>query len=189
LSAAVVSQLLAAHEGATLISRDLVADPVPHLDGSIAAGFRQLDGAGVDDAARAEHARSEVLVREFLASDVIVVGAPMYNFSVGTQLKAWMDRVAQPSRTFNYTAAGPVGLAVDKTVIIASTRGGMYSAGPGAAMDFHETYLKAFFGFLGVRDVRVVRAELLSKGAELRSQSLNSAFDSVPAVVANLKAA
>ena len=189
LSAAIASEVQAISPGATLVYRDLAAEPIPHLDGAVAAGFRPLASTAADQATRAEHARSETLVTEFLASDVIVLGVPMYNFSIPTQLKAWFDRIAQPGRTFQYTASGPVGLAGGKTVIVASTRGGMYSSGPAAVMDFHEAYLKAFFGFLGVTRVSIVRAELLTKGAELRSQSMRSALESIPAALGILQAA
>lgn len=138
-----------------------------------------------DPATLAEHARSARLADEVLASDVIVIGAPMYNFSVASQLKAWIDRVAQPGRTFRYTADGPVGLSGGRRVIVASTRGGMYAAGAAAAMDFQEAYLKAFFGFLGITDVRFVCAERLTKGVELRQQSIGSARATVRELVAH----
>lgn len=189
LSAAIIEELLTVYAGAKVIARDLVSDAIPHLDSAIVAGFRPVGAATADDVARAEHARSEELVRELLESDVIVLGAPMYNFSVATHLKAWFDRIAQPDRTFKYTATGPVGLTRDKVVIAASTRGGMYSSGSAAAMDFHEAYLKAFFGFLGIRKISFVRAELLSKGAELRNQSIRNALASVPETVASMTAA
>jgi len=188
LSAAIVAALLDATPDATVVRRDLAADPIPHLDGAIAAGFRPLGFGDPDAATLAEHARSETLVSELLASDVIVIGAPMYNFSLPTQLKAWIDRVAQPGRTFKYTATGPVGLAGGKTVIVASTRGGMYSAGPATTMDYQEDYLKAVFGFLGITDVRFVRAEQLSRGADVRSQAMEAARAAVSGVV-NLAAA
>jgi FMN-dependent NADH-azoreductase len=100
-----------------------------------------------------------------------------------------MDRIAQPGRSFRYTEEGPVGLAGGRRVIVASTRGGMYSAGAASGMDFQESYLQAFFGFLGIADVRFVRAERLTKGAELREQSLTDATFRVPAVVAQALAA
>lgn len=185
LSAAIVDALRSEHPDATVVHRDLVAEAIPHLDAAIAAGFRPVGTdafANLDETVLAEHARSQRLVDELLASDVLVIGAPMYNFSVPTQLKAWIDRVAQPGRTFKYTETGPVGLAMGKTVIVASTRGGLYSSGPAAAMDFQEAYLKAMFGFIGIKDVRFVRAELLSKGSELREQALAAAHTAVPGV-------
>ncbi|MYM89624.1 FMN-dependent NADH-azoreductase [Rugamonas sp. FT82W] len=176
LSSAIVGELLQQRPNAQVVHRDLVADPVAHLTGAIAAGFRAPAGAPVaDPATLGEHARSAQLADEFLASEVIVIGAPMYNFSVASQLKAWIDRVAQPGRTFRYTADGPVGLSGGRRVIVASTRGGMYSAGAAAGMDFQESYLKAFFGFLGIGDVQFVRAERLTKGAELRELSIGAA--------------
>ncbi|MDY1547087.1 FMN-dependent NADH-azoreductase [Luteibacter sahnii] len=181
LSAAVVDTARLRHPGIVVVYRDLVADPVPHLDGAIAAGFRPVAGNDADSVTHAEHERSRSLVDEFLASDLIVIGAPMYNFSVSTQLKAWIDRIAQPGKTFQYTAQGPVGLAAGKRVIVASTRGGMYSAGPAAAMDFQEAYLKAMFGFLGIIDVTFVRAEQLSRGDELRAQSICDAHAAIDA--------
>lgn len=190
LSRLVVAGLTQASPAADVRYRDLVDDAVPHLDGAIAAGFRAVPGvAAPDDATAAEHARSEQLVAEFLDSEVIVIGVPMYNFSVPSQLKAWLDRIAQPGRTFRYTADGPVGLAGGRRVIVASTRGGMYSVGAASGMDFQESYLKVFFGFLGITDVQFVRAERLSKGAEVREQSIAEATTRVPAVVAHALAA
>lgn len=181
----IVDGLFREHPAAQLRYRDLVAEGLPHLTGAIAAGFRSPGLAGNTDASTAsEHARSETLVSEFLDSDVIVIGAPMYNFSVPSQLKAWMDRIAQPGRTFRYTSEGPVGLAGGRRVVVASTRGGVYSVGAAASMDFQESYLKAFFGFLGINEVQVVRAERLTKGAELREQSLADAGAAVPAAIA-----
>lgn len=178
LTRALVDGLRRAHPGATVVYRDLVADPVPHLTGAIAAGFRPVQGATSTDTA-AEHARSEALVSELLASDVAVIGAPMYNFSVASQLKAWIDRVVQPGRSFQYTADGPVGLAGGKRVFIASARGGAYSAGAAATMDFQESYLRAVLAFIGITDVRTVRAENLSRGPEARALSLQSAHAAV----------
>jgi FMN-dependent NADH-azoreductase len=190
LSAAIVEALRQERPTAQVVYRDLAADAVAHLTGEIAAGFRGAAGAQpTDPATRAEHARSEQLVAEFLASDLIVIGAPMYNFSVSSQLKAWIDRVAQPGRTFRYTADGPVGLSGGRRVIVASTRGGMYSLGAAAGMDFQESYLVAFFGFLGITDVEFVRAERLSKGPDARETSLREARALVRGAVEHVLAA
>nr|WP_198980549.1 NAD(P)H-dependent oxidoreductase [Herbaspirillum sp. ASV7] len=186
LSAALVEQLRTRFPEAQLVRRDLAVAPIAHLNGAIAAGFRQPGTVAADAAVRSEHALSETLVSELLDSDVIVLGAPMYNFSVPSQLKAWLDRIAQAGRTFRYTENGPVGLSGDKTVLVASTRGGMYSSGPAGVMDHQESYLKAFFGFIGIQRVHFVRAELLTKGAELRSTSMRNALDQVPTLVAAL---
>ena len=178
LSQAIVAGLLRQHPGATVAHRDLVAEAIPHLDGAIAAGFRPI-APPAQAATAAEHARSQTLVAELLASDILVIGAPMYNFSVASQLKAWIDRVVQPGRTFQYTAQGPVGLATGKRVFIASSRGGLYSSGPLAPLDFQESYLRAVLAFIGITDVQVVRAENLSRGPEVREQSLQAAHAAV----------
>jgi FMN-dependent NADH-azoreductase len=185
----IVTQLTEAIPSAEVLYRDLIDDAVPHLTGDIAAGFRSVASATPDAATAAEHARSEQLVSEFLDSDAIVIGVPMYNFSVPGQLKAWLDRIAQPGRTFRYTAEGPVGLSGGRRVIVVSTRGGMYSVGAASGMDFQESYLTAFFGFLGITDVQFVRAERLSKGAEARELALAEATDQVPAIVTRALAA
>lgn len=189
LTAAIVQALQQRRPEARVVSRDLVADPVPHLSGDVAAGFRALGDRAFDAETLAEHGRSEDLVTEFLASDVIVIGAPMYNFSVSTQLKAWLDRIAQVGRTFRYTEQGPVGLSAGRRVIIASTRGGLYSAGPGAVMDFQEAYLRAFFGFLGIEEVQFVRAETLSRGPDASAQAMGQAQARIADVVAQTLAA
>ncbi|KVA29912.1 FMN-dependent NADH-azoreductase [Burkholderia cepacia] len=187
LSAAVVAGLRAQHPSAHVAYRDLVQDEIRHLTGPIAAGFRQIDVGALDDATAREHELSEALVKEFLASDVIVIGAPMYNFSVPSQLKAWLDRVAQAGRTFRYTENGPVGLAGGKQVIVASARGGFYAEAPLAHMDFQESYLKAFFGFLGIADVRFVRAEGASKGQAVRDESIALARATLTDVLVDIR--
>ena len=183
LTAGIVEQLRRENPRATVIYRDLVAEAIPHLDGPIAAGFRDIGIKQTDPNTLAEHVRSRALTDELLASDVLVVGAPMYNFSVATQLKAWIDRVVQPGRSFRYTEAGPVGLAGGKRVIVAWTRGGVYTSGAAAAMDFQEPYLKTLFGFIGITSVHFVRAERMSKGADARNQAMEAAHASVRAVV------
>ena len=189
LSAAVVADIRAQHPSAHVTYRDLVLDEICHLTGPIAAGFRQMDVSDFDDSTVREHQVSETLVTEFLASNVIVLGAPMYNFSVPSQVKAWLDRVAQAGRTFRYTESGPVGLAGGKQVVVVSARGGFYAEAPLAHMDHQESYLKAFFGFLGIRDVRFVRAEGASKGQAVREKGIALARASVGDVLASGQAA
>lgn len=125
LSREVVNQLTETGVFKQVTYRDLVKDEIGHLTGEIAAGFRPVPGSpSVSTEQAAEYQVSNTLIKEFLESDVIVIGAPMYNFSVSSQLKAWIDRIAQPGKTFSYTANGPVGLAGGKKVIIVSARGG-----------------------------------------------------------------
>lgn len=181
----IVSQWVQAHPDTEIEYLDLAADTPSHFSKD-AMGFRlPPSDAVLTDAQRRENALSEALVSQFLAADVIVVGAPLYNFSIPSQLKAWIDRLAQAGRTFKYTENGPVGLAGDKTVITALTRGGVYSTSEaGQAMEHQESYLKILFGFFGVTDVRVVRAEGTDLGAESRAKAFESAAEAIKALTA-----
>lgn len=166
LSRAVVQSLVRAHPGAKLTYRDLASNPLPHW-------------APAPDAVNpAERGGSEAL-EEFLAADVVVVGAPMYNFSIPSTLKAWIDRLAIAGKTFRYGATGPEGLAGGKRVIIASSRGGLYSEGPAQAMDFQEDYLRKVFGFFGITDIDVVRAEGVNLGPEQKAKAVAGALASI----------
>lgn len=171
-----VERWVASHPGTSVEHLDLAVDAPSHLDAD-SLGFRLApDAAGLTDAQRRENAVSERLVQQFLDADVVVVGAPLYNFSVPSQLKAWIDRIAQAGRTFRYTANGPEGLAGGKTVIVVSTRGGRYAGIPAMeALEHQESYLKTVFDFLGVTDVRIVRAEGLALGDETRAQAIAQA--------------
>ena len=172
------------HPGTTVDYLDLVADAPDHLDMD-SLGFRLgIDAPQLTPAQRRENALSERLVSQFLSADVVVVGAPMYNFTVPSQLKAWIDRIAQAGRTFRYTASGPEGLATGKTAIVVSTRGGMYAGLPGEVLDHQESYLKTVFGFLGITDVRFVRAEGLGMGDEAKAKALTAAERDIRAHVA-----
>ena len=179
LTQSIVAQWRAAHPGTTVEYLDLAADAPTHLNLD-SLGFRMGPNAeGLSDVQKRENAISERLVSQFLAADVLVVGAPMYNFSIPSQLKAWIDRVAQVGRTIKYTEKGPQGLAGGKTVIVASTRGGAYSAAP--AMDHQESYLKIVFGFFGITDLRFVRAEGLAMGDEAKAKALAAAAGDIKA--------
>src|ERR1700680_205692 len=128
LTSAVLARLKAANPGSLVTHRDLIATPISHLGPELLALVRPTPGSvpEVTPSTRAELAQTEELLSEFLAADVVVVGAPMINFSIPSQLKAWVDRIVQAGRTFRYTQEGPIGLAVGKKVIIASSRGGVY---------------------------------------------------------------
>src|SRR5579859_6233054 len=134
LTAAIVAELTANNPGSEVIYHDLAANPLPHW-------------TPVADASDPVAVQGSQMIEEFLAADVIVIGAPMYNFSIPSQLKAWIDRVAVAGKSFRYTANGPEGLAGGKRLIVVSSRGGVYSQGsPAQPMDFQETYLRALFG-------------------------------------------
>ncbi|WKA61356.1 FMN-dependent NADH-azoreductase [Pectobacterium aroidearum] len=187
ISADVVNELVKQHPDAVVSYRDVVKDEIRHLTAPIAAGFRQqIASSSADDATLREHQLSETLVAEFLANDVIVIGAPMYNFSVSSQLKSWLDRLAQAGKTFKYTEKGPVGLSGGRTVIVVSSRGGFYTDPPFLDMDFQERYLQGFFRFLGITDIHFVRAEGASKGDEIKNREIHNAKDSIHSVITSI---
>ena len=159
VSAAIVRRLMQNDPAATVTYRDLVSAPVPH----------HSEGRAGDSAP----------LQEFLAADVVVIGAPMYNFSVPSQLKAWIDALAVAGVTFSYDAAGPKGLCGSKRIIVASTRGGIYSApSPLAAMDQQESLLTSFFARLLGAQVEFVRAEGIGLGEEQRRRAMDQALSS-----------
>ncbi|NYT57365.1 FMN-dependent NADH-azoreductase [Alcaligenaceae bacterium] len=179
----IVAQWVAAAPDTEVETLDLAVDTPAHFSQN-SMGFRlPPSNMELTEAQRSENALSEALVSQFLAADVIVVGAPLYNFSIPSQLKAWIDRLAQSGRTFKYTESGVVGLAAGKTVIAALSRGGIYSnSEAGRAMEHQETYLKTVFGFFGITDIRVVRAEGTDMGADSRAQALETANRCIKAV-------
>jgi FMN-dependent NADH-azoreductase len=185
LSAAIVRPLIHAVPDLQVVRRDLDADPIPHLDSRLLAAVRP-DIAG-DGAMHATAEKGTVVVDEFLGADIVVIGAPMYNFTIASQLKAWLDHIIIAGKTFRYTEAGAQGLAGGKKVIIASSRGGLYAPGtPQAANDHQETYLRAILGFIGIEDIEIVRAEGLALGPEQREAAMRAALASAASVVAGL---
>ena len=183
LTAQIVQQWRASHPNTRVEYLDLATHAPSHLSAD-SLGFRMPPGtADLSALQQHENAVSEALVAQFLAADVIVMGAPLYNFSIPSQLKAWIDRVAQVGRTFKYTDKGPQGLAGGKTVIVASTRGGVYSTTEGGrAMEHQESYLQTVLGFFGITDVRFVRAEGLAMGEAAKAQALASTELAIRAV-------
>ncbi|VTU29239.1 FMN-dependent NADH-azoreductase [Variovorax sp. PBL-E5] len=175
LTAEVVADWRRAHPHTTVDYLDLAVETPNHFSAD-ALGIKVGIQAEPTDAQRRENEVSEKLVSQFLAADVIVIGAPLYNFTVPTQLKAWIDRLAQAGRTFKYTDKGAVGLATGKTVIVALARGGIYSTSEGGqAMEHQESYLKVIFGFFGITDVRFVRAEGVAMGEAAKAAALSVA--------------
>ena len=167
LTASIVAELVREQPGAEVTYRDLAAQPLPHW-------------SPVADAADPAAVLGSAVLEEFLAADVIVIGAPMYNFSISSSLKAWIDRVAIAGKTFQYTANGPEGLAKGKRVIIASSRGGFYGQGTAAqSFDFQEPYLRAVLGFLGITEVEFVRAEGVNVSADHKTEALKTAQASI----------
>lgn len=173
VSAAVVARLRQVDPSLDITYRDLAAKPLPHLSGGYLAAAA---GAGDLSAFADELADSNATLDAFLGADIVVIGTPMYNFGIPSQLKAWIDRIAVAGKTFRYTEKGPEGLAGGKRIVIASARGGVYTPGaPAEPNDFQENYLRAVFGFLGVTDIEIVRAEGLAMGPDQRRAALASA--------------
>ena len=156
VSQSIVEQLKSAQWGEEVVYRDVASDPISHLTLDAFADTTVLD--------------------EFLAADTIVIGAPMYNFTLPSQLKAWIDRIMIAGTTFRYTANGPEGLAGGKRVIIALARGGFYDeSSPAASLEHLETYLRGVFNFIGI-DPEFVAADGLAISPEQRASSLDQAF-------------
>jgi FMN-dependent NADH-azoreductase len=158
-----VNKWKAQNPDTVVVERDLAAQALPHIDGStLGAFFTPAEQRTPEQTQLA--ALSETLVKELFDADVIVIGAPMYNFSITSGLKAWIDHVARAGVTFKYTDTGPVGLLTGKKVFIFTASGGVYSAGPAQAMDFNATYLRAVLGFIGLTDVTVINSEGVAMG-------------------------
>lgn len=183
LGAAWVKNWQLHHPNAEVRHRDLATQPLSHLSGEIFFARTNPDTQH-DAQAQREIDADRAALAEFLAADVIVIGAPMYNFSLPSQLKAWIDRIAVAGSTFAYTANGPVGLVKGKKVVVISSRGGVYSAGPAAALDHQESYLRSVFNFIGVTDVEIVRAEGLSMGPDRHAESMSAAHQAINAPLA-----
>jgi len=175
LSRAAVDRLRAADPALEIVYRDLAAAPLSHLSGEHLAAAQ---GAVPESPAiQKEIAANQAALEEFLAADIVVIGAPMYNFTIPSQLKAWIDRIVVAGKTFRYSAAGPEGLAGNKRVIITISRGGFYGAGaPAAALEHLETYLRGVFGFIGVSDPEIIIAEGLLVGPEQREKAMQGAL-------------
>jgi FMN-dependent NADH-azoreductase len=174
VSAAVVERLRKTTPGLDIVYRDLTSTPLAHLSGShLAAG----QGATPDPALSQDLAAGQAVLNEFLAADIVVLGAPMYNFTIPSQLKAWIDRIVVSGKTFKYSAAGAEGLAGSKRVIVAISRGGFYGAGTPAAVGEHlETYLRWVFGFIGVKNPEFIFADGVQVGPEHREKALADAL-------------
>jgi FMN-dependent NADH-azoreductase len=156
ISAKIVDQVKASQWGEAVVYRDLATEPLPHLTLDAFADSSVLD--------------------EFLAADTVVIGAPMYNFTLPSQLKSWVDRILVAGRTFRYTAEGPEGLAGGRRVIVALARGGIYDAdSPAASLEHLESYLRGIFNFIGI-DPEFVTADGLAISPEHRETSISHAL-------------
>ncbi|MEH6492772.1 FMN-dependent NADH-azoreductase [Halopseudomonas sp.] len=161
-TANLVAKLQSQYPQAKVVTRDLGAAPVPHLDESLLNGWmKAADEQSSED--RAAAARSDELIDELLASDVVVIGSAMYNFGITSTLKAWFDHVLRAGRTFKYTEAGPVGLAGDRKVYVVTSRGGRHQGMP---QDHQQPYVTTALGFIGIQDVTFLHVEGQAMGEE-----------------------
>lgn len=176
----VVEGLVELNSEAKLTFRDVGESPIPHLVPGTMAGVR---GIAETNAELATRALSDVLIGELQAADVIVIGAPMYNFSIASTLRTWFDHVLRPRVTFAYSVDGPQGLLTGKRAIVVESRGGLYSTGPGQASDFQEPYLKQLLGFIGITDVTFIHAEKIGFGPEARELALTTAREQIAQAV------
>ncbi len=186
LTANILTELKAKHADIKIVTRDLASSPLPHLTGlTVGAFFTPPEQRNVEQIESLK--LSDALVDELFAADVIVIGAPMWNFGIPSSLKAWIDHIARAGRTFKYGASGPESLLPSgKKVLIASSRGGIYSSGPMEAMDHQETYLKTILGFIGLHDVTIIRAEGVAKGEDAVNSAMETADAQLKKAIENI---
>ncbi|TWI94758.1 FMN-dependent NADH-azoreductase [Mucilaginibacter frigoritolerans] len=177
LGHAIVEKIQAKYPGSTLEEVDLVDIDIPHLNPEVLRTFF-IPGDQLTEAEKESIQLSDKLVKQLFAADIIVIGAPLYNYTIHTALKAWIDHVSRAGITFGYGANGPVGLVTGKKVYVAMSSGAVYSEGPGKANDFVAPYLKSFLAALGMTDLTVIRAEGL-KMAGLMEHAMEKAVDSI----------
>jgi FMN-dependent NADH-azoreductase len=155
-----------------IVRRDIGASPIPHLTAETVGAIR---GVARTEAEREALALSDAVVAEVKEADLIVIGAPMYNFGMASTLKSWFDHVLRAGVTFRYTEAGPEGLVTGKKAVVIETRAGLYSEGPAAVMDNQEPHIRTLLGFMGITDVTFVRAEKLAFGPEAAAAAIADA--------------
>jgi len=169
------------YPGTAVVERDLVAETLPHVTGAVlGAALTPAEKRSPEQAETA--ALADRLIEEVEAADVILLAVPMYNFSVPSTFKAWIDHIVRAGRTFRYGAEGPVGLLQNKKVFVVASRGGVYSSGAGKSMDFHEPYLRGVLGFIGLKDVTFIYAE----GLNISPETAAGALDGARATIAEL---
>ncbi|MBI2771928.1 MAG: NAD(P)H-dependent oxidoreductase [Burkholderiales bacterium] len=188
LSAMLVELLQAQYPGCNVTYKDLARDPIPHLTEDVYLAYRRPEDE-LTPRQRDEKAMTDVHIEQLLAADIVVIGAPLYNLSIPSQLKAWIDRISQPKRTFLYAERGLVGLISNVRVIIASSRGGMYSlTEQGRARDFQERYLVTALKTLGIANVDIVRVEGVNVSTERRADAHAQAQSTATEIVSSILA-
>lgn len=179
----IVQRLIDINPRAYVTYRDVGQDPIPHLTPATVAGVRAI---AQTEAELETRTLSDKLIAELDTADLIVIGAPMYNFSIPSSLRTWFDHVLRPRVTFAYGPSGPEGLLKAKRAIVVESRGGLYSEGPSRIIDFQEPYLKQLLGFIGIADVSFIRAEKIGSGPEGRASAVASAREQSERVIARL---
>lgn len=174
----IVEKLKSDNPDADIVTRDLGTEPLAHLNPITTGAIRMGEDDWTDDMKAAAPAEKAIL-EEFLSADVVVIGAPMYNFTIPSALKSWIDRLGVPRVTFRYSENGPEGLAGGRKIIVASARGGNY--GDDSPMDFQEGLLETFFNFIGIDDITVIRAEGVGM-PEGRKKAMASAKEQIAAL-------
>lgn len=175
ISAAAVAALTAANPAIRVTYRDLDARPAPQQSSALLAARAAPAEARTPQQVR-DVAEADAILEEFLAADIVVVGAPMYNFGIPSQLKSWIDHLAVAGRTFRYGEAGVEGLAGGKRVIVASSRGGFYGPdSPSAGLEHQESYLQGFFAFIGVTEIQTIGAEGVNVSPDLKQSATDAA--------------
>ena len=183
VSAAIVDRLRSENPGLAVAYRDLARAPLPHLSGAVLAGA-QPNATNTPDIQHDVDLGRQAL-DEFLAADIVVIGAPLYNFTLSSQLKAWIDRILVAGVTFRYGPSGAEGLAGSKRVIVALARGGLYGPGtPAAAAEHAETYLRTVLAFIGITAPEFIVAEGIALGSEARERALTGALEAARALEA-----
>jgi len=178
LSAAIADRLSRSTPGLQVTYRDLSSTPLAHLSGLHLAAAQGTPPT--DIVVQRDIAAGQAVLDEFLAADIVVVGAPMYNFTIPSQLKAWIDRILVAGKTFKYGPQGAEGLAGNKRVIVAISRGGFYGPGtPAAALEHLESYLRGVFGFIGVTNLEFISADGIQTGPAQREKALADALAAV----------
>jgi FMN-dependent NADH-azoreductase len=172
LATTLADRLRDSDPGLHIVLRDVGANPLPHLTAETVAAIK---GAPVSAAELAARALSDALIAELQAADVIVIASPMYNFGMSSTLKAWFDHVVRVGATVRYGENGPEGLLIGKNAVVIESRGGLYSQGPGAALDGQEAHIRTLLGFMGITDVTFVRAEKLGYGPDAAEAAIAEA--------------
>ena len=174
LTGEVAERLSEREPGVHIVRRDIGASTIPHLTAETVGAIR---GVARTDAEREALALSDALVAEVKEAELIVIGAPMYNFGMASTLKTWFDHVLRAGVTFRYTEAGPEGLVTGKKAVVIETRAGLYSEGPAAVMDNQEPHIRTLLGFMGITDVTFVRAEKLAFGPDAAAAAIAEAVE------------